>query len=394
MGNEQVTVVGGGLAGLIAAVSLAKGGRKVKLFEQARHLGGRAATTTQNGFSLNLGPHALYAGGALYRTLREWKVPVSAKSPVLGKTAFLVEDGRTHRFLYDTKGLLLTGALHPGEKMQAARLLQSIPKEQGGGRSVARWLDDARANGRARRLIETVITLSTYTRDMTAMSAEAALRQVRLALGSGVLYVDGGWESLVKGLAAAAQAAGVVIETGVPIERVPASPVVLAAPPQTVEKLTGVMLPKLAPVKLATLDLGLSKLPARAATFALGLDHPIYCSVHSTAAVLAPKEAAMVHIGKYLVAGEEGCRNELEQFADVVMPGWRERVEVARFLPNLVVTHAISTLQARPEVDALGLPGVAIAGDWVGNNAMLADAAAESALRAAAWLTTSCQHSH
>ncbi len=385
MAQEQITVIGGGLAGLVAAVSLAKAGRRVTLIEQTRHLGGRAATTHQDGFSLNLGPHAIYACGALCRTLREWQIPFSGKPPAVG-AGFLVEGTRTHRFPYDTAGLLLTSALSPGEKMQAARLLQSIPREQGGSRSVRQWLDDARASGRARELIESVVALTTYTRDLSALSAAAALRQLRLALGTGVLYVDGGWESLVNGLAAAAQAAGVVIETGVPVERLPSGPAVLAVPPQTVEQLTGTKLARYVPVKLATLDLGLSQLPPRAATFGLGLDRPLYFSVHSAAAALAPTNAAMVHVGRYLAAGEEGSREELEQFADVLMPGWRERVVVARFLPSLVVTHAISTVEPRPEVQSLGLPGVAIAGDWVGNNAMLADAAAQSGLDAAAWL--------
>lgn len=372
------------MAGLIASIALAKAGRRVTLLEQTRHLGGRAATTRQCGFSLNLGPHAVYAGGALCRVLRDWNIPFTAKPPAT--RGVLVEGVRTHRFPYDTAGLLFTGALTAGEKMQAALLLQRIPKEQGGTRSVQQWLDDAKVHGGARRLIEAIVTLSTYTRDMTTLSAAAALSQLRMALTTGVLYVDGGWESLVDGLAAAAKTAGVTIETGVPVDHLPSSPAVLAVPPQSVAQLTGTKHPQYVPVKLATLDLGLSQLPPNAATFGLGLDRPLYFSVHSASAALAPPEAAMVHVGKYLAAGEEGCREELEKFADVLMPGWREHVVVARFLPNLVVTHAISTVQCRPEVDSLGLPGVAIAGDWVGNDAMLADAAAQSALQAARWL--------
>jgi hypothetical protein len=386
MANEQITVVGGGLAGLIAAVSLAKAGRAVRLLEQTRHLGGRAATTHQNGFCLNLGPHAVYAGGALCKTLRDWNIPFSGKPPALGGGAYLVEGSRTYAFPYDTSHLLLTGALGVGEKVQAASLLQSISKERGRNRSVAQWLDDVSAKGRVRRLIETIITLSTYTRDMTALSADNALRQLRLALSTGVLYVDGGWESLVSGLETAAKKAGVAIETGVAVDALPDGPAVLAIPPAAVEKLTGIKLAEFVPVKLATLDLGLKELPAKAATFGLGLDRPLYFSVHSAAATLAPPGSAMVHIGKYLAAGEEGCRSELEQFADVLMPGWREQVVAARFLPNLVVTHALSTVQPRPEMDQLGLDRVAIAGDWVGNDAMLADAAAQSALRAADWV--------
>jgi hypothetical protein len=65
------------------------------------------------------------------------------------------------------------------------------------------------------------------------------------------------------------------------------------------------------------------------------------------------------------------------------MPGWRAEVELERFLPNMTVVHSIASVDGRPDVDALQLDGVALAGDWVGPEGMLADAAVASALRAA-----------
>jgi glycine/D-amino acid oxidase-like deaminating enzyme len=407
MATEQTIVVGGGLAGLIAAVALAKSGRQVTLFEQSRHLGGRAATTQRDGFSLNLGPHAVYAGGALCRTLREWNVAFSAKPPALSGGAFLAEHGRKFMFPYNTPRLLLTGALGAGDKLQAGKLIKKLLAAQDATGSMKDWLDGAGASGGARRLLEALVAVSTYTRDLAALSAPLGLRQVQLAFSSGVLYVDGGWQSLVAGLEAHARAAGVAIQTGVPVERVGAAWVqladgrrlacettVLAVPPEIVENLTGIRLTGCFPVRLASLDIGLRTVPRQAARFALGLDRVLYFSMHSAAAALAPPGGAMVHVAKYLANREEGSREELEQFADLLMPGWREQVAVARFLPGMVVTHALATVEGRPEVDALGLPGVAIAGDWVGNDAMLADAAASSALNAAKWLTASERISH
>jgi hypothetical protein len=49
----------------------------------------------------------------------------------------------------------------------------------------------------------------------------------------------------------------------------------------------------------------------------------------------------------------------------------------------MTVANAIFSPQGRPAVDELGIPGVALAGDWVGPEGMLADAAVASALRAA-----------
>ncbi len=67
--RSDVAVVGGGLAGLAAATSLARAGRSVVVFERSQRLGGRAMTRDTGGFAFNLGAHALYAAGAGARVL-------------------------------------------------------------------------------------------------------------------------------------------------------------------------------------------------------------------------------------------------------------------------------------------------------------------------------------
>src|SRR5690242_34576 len=76
----DVAVVGGGLAGLAAAATAARAGRSVVLFEQAPVPGGRARTRTEDGFSFNIGPHALYKGGLSLPILRDLGVEVQAAS--------------------------------------------------------------------------------------------------------------------------------------------------------------------------------------------------------------------------------------------------------------------------------------------------------------------------
>ncbi len=63
-------VVGAGLSGLLVATRLARAGRRVTVLEPSRELGGRARTTVEAGFCVNLGPHALYRAGAAIRALR------------------------------------------------------------------------------------------------------------------------------------------------------------------------------------------------------------------------------------------------------------------------------------------------------------------------------------
>jgi phytoene dehydrogenase-like protein len=127
-------------------------------------------------------------------------------------------------------------------------------------------------------------------------------------------------------------------------------------------------------------------------TFALGIDRPLYMSVHSRWADLAPKQTALVHAAKYLpitaCGHHDRDRVELEQLMDIVQPGWREQIIHQRFLPRMTVTYALvrareGGLAGRPAVDAPAIEDVYIAGDWVGHAGMLVDAAFASAYRAA-----------
>ena len=65
--NARVAVVGGGWAGLSAAVTLAEAGRQVTLFEMAPQLGGRARRVDTDGQSFDNGQHILI--GAYTETL-------------------------------------------------------------------------------------------------------------------------------------------------------------------------------------------------------------------------------------------------------------------------------------------------------------------------------------
>lgn len=82
--RAAVTVVGGGIAGLVASIACAEAGAQVRLFEAHRQLGGRARSSS-GPFVTNLGPHALYCDGPWWAWLavRELLPPV-AKPPNTG----------------------------------------------------------------------------------------------------------------------------------------------------------------------------------------------------------------------------------------------------------------------------------------------------------------------
>lgn len=220
------------------------------------------------------------------------------------------------------------------------------------------------------------------------MSAAAALAQIGLALKHNVLYLDGGWQTLVDGLVERAKSKGVVIGCAKPVEnlgQIRADGVVLAVGSQAVERLTGVPVPgKRRAARMATLDLCLDRMPHTLVAFAI--DRPTYWSTHSAYARVAPNGRAMVHVAKYLgdqLGDADPDRRELEEYATLIMPEWRQHARQTRFLPELTVTEGVPGTEGRPEVDCLRIDGVAIAGDWVGAEGMLADAAVASALKAA-----------
>jgi hypothetical protein len=132
-------------------------------------------------------------------------------------------------------------------------------------------------------------------------------------------------------------------------------------------------------------------LPQPSRHFALGVDRPLYFSVHSSVAHLAPAGGALVHTMKYLSPGappDRDAAHELEALVDRMQPGWRDLVVERWFLPRLTVSHALvrasdGGLAGRPPALVEDLPGLALTGDWVGPKGLLADASCASGRLAA-----------
>jgi phytoene dehydrogenase-like protein len=386
-------VVGGGLAGLTAANALAQEGIRVTLLEQSRQPGGRAQTQERNGYRLNLGPHALFSGGVAAQTFREWQIPFSGHFPPATAQAYFVREGQLYPMVRDLSSLATTRLFGVREKLEAGRLLSLFSAgEADASETMQQWLNRHVHSQRIYDLAATLTRISTYATDLNRLSARAALKQIAMGLKHKVLYLDGGWQMLVDGLKDRALSLGVEILCEQPVNdlnSLDADGVVLAVGPASVEKLTGRSLPQRQPLYMATLDLALDSVPEDAARLAFCLDKPFYFSMHSASARLAPEGGALIHVAQYLGDTQPdpvAVRAELEEYATLVMPQWRRHAQVTRFLPNLTVTPMMPTLDGRPDVDFLGMENVMIAGDWVGDEGMLADASAASALKAASMI--------
>ncbi len=128
----QVAVVGGGYAGFAAAVTLARGGARVTLFESSRVLGGRARVVEKDGQRVDNGQHILL--GAYTETLRMLRL-VGVKPSVLEtRRLALVYPGEACELraaplpapLHLAVGLLRARGLGLADKLAMARLMRHL----------------------------------------------------------------------------------------------------------------------------------------------------------------------------------------------------------------------------------------------------------------------------
>ncbi len=400
--NGRVIVIGGGLAGLAAATLAARSGKHVMLLERAGAPGGRAGSPQLGAATVNQGPHALYRGGPAMETLGELGVAYTGASPRLD-APLAYHAGRLVPLPMGAASLLTSPLLGFCARIEAAPILATMgPDLAQEGETLDTWLTRRVRDPGLRALLSALARLSTYTNAPHLLSAREAFAQIAHAQKEGVMYVDGGWASIVRGLEDAAKRAGVRLLVGSTAteltrregawrvrfgkESLDADDVVLALGPHAAAELTGATF-DVVPIHAACLDLCLRPLPAKVPRFVLGIDRPTYYSVHSDAARLARDGTTVLQVAKYIdpraPIDARADEAELETLMDLAHPEWRASVVARRFLARMTVVNAVVTPAGRPDTDAAGLAGVHLAGDWVGPDGMLADAAFASAQRAA-----------
>jgi phytoene dehydrogenase-like protein len=410
--NLDVIIIGGGLAGLTTAALLASSGKAVTLFEHSsREIGGRARTAEIDGFYFNQGPHALYLTDASDSILKEIGITYTGGIPA-GK-GYLISGGKKREIAGDYSSWLSGKSdgsqffISPTEIDFSQ--LESVTEQE--------WLNKNIHDINDAEIIKTIFRLNTYANDPDIQSIGPVLHQIYVGSRAGVMYLDGGWQTLVDGLLKVAKNANARIVMGkkaISVKQtdssgwqvllsdktqVSAKIVVIAAGPMDAyslfdDKERPEVLSRAAkeakPVRLVCLDVALSSLPDKDTLFALGVDRPLYFSVHSAYAKLAPKGGALIHVAKYLGTSIEPKpredQPELEEFLDLLQPGWRQVLVKKRPLPNMVVSNALVTaanggLGGRPDTKIA--ENLYIVGDWVGKEGLLSNASVASAKHAA-----------
>jgi NAD(P)-binding Rossmann-like domain len=368
---NEITVIGGGVAGLTAAITCAEGGADVRLLEAHETLGGRARST-EGAYKANLGPHAVYSGGVLWEWLTTRGLMPALARPLLTGVRFHYEGGvhRAPPLSLIPPGLRLRGRMAPVDQ------------------SFRSWVCD-HSDQRTADFLSSLAGVYTFYHDPGELSAAFVWeRTQRLLLNPRppARFIVGGWTTLVDALERHARALGVTIVTGERAETVPEPPVIVALELGDARELLG--------------DESLRWLSGRTVCIDLGLEErrgdPWVVSDLETAGwverysaqdrSLAPAREQLVQAQMPLRPDEDAddAAARLERVLDVAFENWRGRVSWRRRQVMDGRSGALdlpgSSWRDRPAVDRGD--GVLLCGDQVAAPGCLAEVSFASAIEA------------
>jgi phytoene dehydrogenase-like protein len=221
---QQITVIGGGVAGLTAAITCAERGASVRLFEARETLGGRARST-DGPYKANLGPHAIYKGGVLWDWLCERDLMPPLARPLLTGVRFRYEGAihRTPPLALIPSGLRLRGRMAPV------------------GQDFRSWVKD-HSDARTADLLSSLAGVYTFHHDPGELSAAFVWERTQRLLLSArppARFIVGGWNTLVEALERHARSLAVAIVTGEHVDVLPDAPVIVALELRDARRLLG-----------------------------------------------------------------------------------------------------------------------------------------------------------
>ncbi|MGA2009184.1 MAG: NAD(P)-binding protein [Solirubrobacteraceae bacterium] len=368
---HTITIIGGGVAGLTAAITCAEQGAAVSLFEAHDHLGGRARST-DGPYKANLGPHAIYKGGTLWSWLSERDLLPPIARPQLTGYRFHYQ-GTIHR----TPPITL---IPPGLRLRG----RMAPVEQ----DFRSWVID-HSDARTADLLSGAAGVYTFHHDPGELSAAFVWeRSQRLLLSATppARFIVGGWSSLVDALERRARSLGVTTHTGERVGTLPDGPAIVALELRDARRLLGDDALRWPSGNTVCLDVGLD---ARRGDpwIVSDLEHAGWAERYDAQdPTLAPDGEDLVQAQMPIRPGEDvaaaGAR--LEQLLDISFEGWRERVTWRRRQVMDGRSGALDmpgrSWRDRPAIDRGD--GVFLCGDQVAAPGCLAEVSFASAIQA------------
>jgi len=370
---RQLTIVGGGLAGLVAAIASAEAGAGVHLYEAHQTLGGRARSSGPP-YVAHDGPHVLYDDGPLWAWLGERDlIGPAARAPVGALAALRFRrHGRLRRLPHAGIVRLLTNRSHIAPVDQDFH-----------GWVAARYGEDAATAA------SNLMGVATFDADPGRLSAAFVWERMRRVFGGlppAARYVVGGWGRVLARMEARARALGVAIELGSRVDRLPAPPVIVATSLPAARRLLGDDSLRWDSGRTLLLDLGLRR--RRGDAFVVSdLDEAGWAERYSAPdPSTAPAGHSLVQAQMPLRPGESSADGlqRLERMLDLGYAGWQERRTWRRQGVADGRSGALDlpgrTWRDRPRIDRGD--GVFLAGDMVAAPGLLSEVSFASALQA------------
>ncbi|MCI3241364.1 FAD-dependent oxidoreductase [Streptomyces spinosisporus] len=370
---HRITVIGGGFAGLTAAVAAAEAGAKVTVHEAHHTLGGRARTA-EGPYRTNDGPHALYSGGPHWTWLKQRDL-LGPLAPIPALEAARMRL-RHHGVLRRTPPFAMLKLLRHG--------IQQAPVDS----DFMSWATRI-AGEEAARAAAHYSAVALFHHDPGALSAAFVQERLRRAtkLPPEAHYPRGGWASVIDRMAARAWNLGVRMETLSRVDTLPTDgPVVVATSLDAARRLLGDDSLTWTSGRTTLIDLALRT--RRGDAFAVSdLDSPGWLERFTAQdRTLAPAGEQLIQ-GQIPIAPYEKKADGIvraEELLDLAFGGWRERVvwrseSVANGRTGAVDLPGTSW-RDRPAVDRGD--GVYLAGDQVAAPGVLSEVSFNSALTA------------
>jgi phytoene dehydrogenase-like protein len=372
MGKGTITIVGGGLAGLTAAIACAEGGSEVRLLEAHEALGGRARSM-DGPYKANLGPHVIYKDGPFWAWLSERDLLPPYAGPPLSGIRFR-RQGEVRRI--PPLGTVPSVLRLRGRKAPVEMDFRS-------------WAA-AHSDERTAEMLSAAAGVYTFHHDPGELSAAFVWsHSVRVLLSPPptARYLIGGWSALIGSLERRLRQLGVTVETGRRVETLPSDgPLIVATELEGARTLLGDDSLTWPSGSTVCLDLGLSR--RRGDPFIVSdLDEAGWIERFS-----AP-DPSLAPAGEELVQAQLPVRPEesieqaairLDRLLDASLPGWRER-ETWRRRQAMVsrsgpLDYPGMSWRDRPAVDRGD--GVFLAGDMVAAPGLLSEVSWASAVEA------------
>ncbi|MFJ8447316.1 NAD(P)-binding protein [[Kitasatospora] papulosa] len=376
---QRIHIVGGGLAGLTAAITAAESRAQVTLHEAHHTLGGRARTS-DGPYLTNEGPHALYRRGPHWAWLERRGLlgPCASVPPLEGA-----------RFLFHRHG-----ALHRTPPLAMLRLTRRSPRRACVDTDFHSWAT-AQVGEEGARAAAHYMGVALFHHDPGSLSAAFVQERLRraTAVPPEARYPVGGWARLVDRMGARAWDLGVRIRTDARIgprelaELRRGGPVIVATHLDSARTLLEDPTLTWDSGRTALLDLALRT--RRGDPFIVSdLDAPGWIERFTAQdPTLAPPGEQLVQAQIPLAPGtpRADALRRAEGLLDLGFPGWRDRTTWRREALASGRTGAVdgpgTTWRDRPAVDRGD--GILLAGDQVAAPGLLSEVAFNSGMEAA-----------